>query len=48
MKSDINQPVVRSYNDWDPLEEIVVGTIDGCVTPTLEIAELATMNQEML
>jgi glycine amidinotransferase len=48
MKSDINQLVVSSYNDWDPLEEIVVGTLDGCVTPPLEIGELATMHQEML
>src|SRR5438045_440878 len=27
-------PVVNSFNEWDPLEEIIVGTLDGqCTTP---------------
>lgn len=26
-------PVVRSFNEWDPLEEVVVGTVRGAVYP---------------
>lgn len=26
---------VKSNNDWDPLEEIIVGTADNCVHPTM-------------
>jgi len=29
------QSVVCSYNEWDPLEEIIVGRIDGAVVPNL-------------
>ena len=28
-------PVVNSYNEWDPLEEIIVGRIDGAAVPHL-------------
>lgn len=28
-------PVVSSHNEWDPLEEVVVGTIDGVTIPPL-------------
>ncbi|MEM1168255.1 MAG: hypothetical protein AAGJ08_03990 [Cyanobacteria bacterium P01_H01_bin.35] len=30
----MNYPVC-SYNEWDPLEEIIVGTIDGVTAPVL-------------
>jgi len=36
-------PVVNSHNEWDPLEEVVVGVIDGACIPTWDIALEATM-----
>lgn len=29
-------PVVNSFNDWDPLEEIIVGRVDGACIPSLD------------
>ena len=26
---------VQSNNDWDPLQEIIIGTADNCVHPTM-------------
>lgn len=26
---------VCSYNEWDPLEEIIIGTIDGVTAPVV-------------
>jgi len=31
-------PVVNSYNEWDTLEEVVVGVIDGATVPSWHIA----------
>jgi glycine amidinotransferase len=30
---------VCSYNEWDPLEEVIVGRVDGAMLPTRHIAE---------
>jgi glycine amidinotransferase len=48
METGAHSPVVSSFNDWDPLEEVIVGVLDGCVTPALEIGHLATMYREAL
>jgi glycine amidinotransferase len=32
----VNFPEVNSYNEWDPLEEIIVGRVDGASVPTLQ------------
>ncbi len=32
------QRVVNSYNDWDPLEEVIVGSVRGAVRPGFEPA----------
>lgn len=32
------EPVVNSWNEWDPLEEVVVGILDGAAALTWEIA----------
>ena len=29
MESETNQAVVNSYNEWDPLEEVIVGVLEG-------------------
>lgn len=35
--------VVRSYTEWDPLEEVVVGHLDGAVFPAWQASMAATM-----
>ena len=35
-KTDV-YPIVNSYNEWDPLEEIVVGVIEGASVPKWHI-----------
>jgi glycine amidinotransferase len=37
------QTVVSSFNEWDPLEEVVVGTLDGATIPSWDVALKATM-----
>jgi len=34
---------VRSYNEWDPLEEVIVGVVDGAFVPPWHIAMAAPM-----
>ena len=34
---------VRSFNEWDPLEEVIVGTLDGAVMPPSHIAVTQTI-----
>lgn len=36
-------PIVNTYNEWDPLEEVVVGIIDGAAVPDWHISLQATM-----
>ena len=39
-------PIVNSFNEWDPLEEVIVGTIDGAMTPGWDKMLEATMPHE--
>lgn len=39
----VGVPIVNSYNEWDLLEEIVVGVIDGATVPNWHIALHATL-----
>jgi glycine amidinotransferase len=34
----MSQPVVSSHNEWDPLEEVIVGILDGAVVPPWDAA----------
>ncbi len=34
---------VRSYNEWDPLEEVIVGVVEGAVVPPWDLITQATM-----
>ncbi|MDP9120919.1 MAG: amidinotransferase [Acidobacteriota bacterium] len=36
-------PAVSCHNEWDPLEEVVVGVIDGAAVPAWDITLAATM-----
>ena len=40
------QVAVSSYNEWDPLEEVVVGVIEGAAVPSWDTALQATMPGE--
>jgi hypothetical protein len=34
---------VRSFNEWDPLEEVIVGSLDGAVMPPSHITVTRTI-----
>ena len=35
--------IVESYNEWDPLEEVIVGRLDGAMLPTWQTIARATV-----
>lgn len=37
---------MNSHNEWDPLEEIIVGRVEGAVVPPLTIEVKATTNEK--
>jgi glycine amidinotransferase len=39
-------PVVSSYNEWDPLEEVIVGSVAGACVPSWHTAVAATMPED--
>jgi glycine amidinotransferase len=39
----VSERVVNSYNEWDPLEEVIVGTLEGAAVPTWQDSMRATM-----
>lgn len=41
--SQQTNPVVSSFNEWDPLEEVIVGRLDGAVIPPWHVTVKATM-----
>jgi hypothetical protein len=44
----MSKTVVSSYNEWDPLEEVIVGTLDGaCVMPWETAYEAVIPREEM-
>jgi len=36
-------PVIQSYNEWDPLEEVIVGNVDGATVPPWDATTAATI-----
>lgn len=42
----MTKPVVNSHNEWDPLEEVIVGVIDGAAIPAWHVTLRATMPDE--
>ena len=36
-------PAVQSFNEWDPLEEVIVGVVDGAAVPQWDVTLEATM-----
>ncbi|MDF0556151.1 amidinotransferase [Kamptonema sp. UHCC 0994] len=43
--TETTTPVVNSFNEWDTLEEVIVGRLDGAVIPPWHITVKATMPQ---
>jgi len=43
-----SNPIVNTHNEWDPLEEIIVGIIDGARIPPWDIIMEATVHEKDL
>jgi glycine amidinotransferase len=43
LKSNVLSPVVSSFTEWDPLEEVIVGVMDGAAVPSWHASLKATM-----
>jgi glycine amidinotransferase len=41
-------PVVNTHNEWDPLEEIIVGTVEGALVPPWDVVMEATLHEQAL
>lgn len=41
-------PVVNTHNEWDPLEEIIVGTVEGAMIPPWDAIMEATLHERQL
>ena len=41
-------PVVNTHNEWDPLEEVIVGIVDGATVPPWETVTPAVVHHEYL
>ena len=48
MKKRENYPVVNAHNEWDPLEEIIVGVVEGARVPPWEPITPAVVHHEEL
>lgn len=46
LEGETVRPSVCSYNEWDPLEEVIVGVLDGAAVPEWHIALKATMPED--
>jgi glycine amidinotransferase len=40
------EPVVCTYNEWDPLEEVIVGTVRGASVPSWDVSLEATLPED--
>jgi glycine amidinotransferase len=41
-------PVVNAHNEWDPLEEVIVGIVDGALIPPWDVMMEATLHEKEL
>lgn len=41
-------PVVNTFNEWDPLEEIIVGIVEGAMIPPWDVVMEATLHEKEL
>lgn len=47
-EGDFSYPVVNTYNEWDPLEEVIVGIVDGAMIPPWDVIMEATLHDKEL
>lgn len=40
---NVSHPVVNTYNEWDPLEEIIIGIVEGALIPPWDLIMEATL-----
>lgn len=45
-RETLETPAVNSFNEWDPLEEVIVGVLDGACIPEWHVALRATMPEK--
>jgi glycine amidinotransferase len=45
---DASPPIVSSYNEWDPLEEVIVGVLDHATVPAFHVTLDATMPEDQV
>lgn len=48
MENIENHPLVNTHNEWDPLEEIIVGVVEGARVPPWDIITPAVVHHENL
>ncbi|MGB3904687.1 MAG: hypothetical protein WBB22_07170 [Anaerolineae bacterium] len=41
-------PVANTHNEWDPLEEIIVGIVDGALIPPWDVIVETTLHRKEL
>jgi len=46
MATPVETPTVNSHNEWDPLEEVIVGTVEGSAIPPWDVSLRATMPEK--
>jgi glycine amidinotransferase len=48
MHNDAMHSVVNTHNEWDPLEEVIVGIVDGAIIPPWDVVMEATLHRAEL
>jgi glycine amidinotransferase len=48
VNEQVTYPVVNTHNEWDPLEEIIVGIVDGALVPPWDVIMEATVHHREL
>lgn len=48
MSDGSTHPIVNSHNEWDPLEEVIVGTLEGALVPPWDVIMEATVHRQGL
>jgi hypothetical protein len=43
-----DHPVVNAHNEWDPLEEVIVGILEGALVPPWDVIMPATVHKKEL
>ena len=47
LSSPMSTCPVRSFNEWDPLEEVIVGSLEGAVMPPSHITVTRTTGSSL-